>query len=167
MKASQLPNTNASTVTKAPMPSTKGQMEEPGNESTVPAPSARFRVLPVGRPLASGAHPAPEEVLVAVETPVPEEVVEAGQEAEQGGAQQHDTAAVLVAPEPVDEADHTEEGAEEDQEQRLDLHTPVFTFPLTFPFPLVCVPRPCGTVNASGWFASHVGRSERIGGRWV
>ena len=40
MKASQIPKTRASTVMKAPMPRTKGQMLEPGKESMFPAPSA-------------------------------------------------------------------------------------------------------------------------------
>ena len=96
---------------------------------------------------------APEEVLVAVEAPVPEEVVEPGQEAEQRGAEQHDAAAVVVAPEPVDEADDAEEGTEEEQEERLDLHTAAFTFPLLrCRVPLVCAALPVRAPSgASGW----------------
>ena len=156
MKASQVPKTSASTVMKAPMPSTKGQMEEPGNESIGPGAVGHLGVLAVGGAVTRRVDLAPVEVLVAVEAPVPEEVVEAGQEAEQRGAEQHDAAAVVVAPEPVDEADDAEEGPEEEQEERLDLHTPArsIAFPLLFPFvplPLVCASRPCGTVSASGW----------------
>ncbi len=87
------------------------------------------------------------------EAPVPEEVVGAGQEAEQRGAEQHDAAAVVVAPEPVPDADPAEEGPEEQQEEGLDLHTPALTFPFVLPFdlPLVCAILPCGTVSVSGW----------------
>src|SRR5580698_6331238 len=81
---------------------------------------------------------------------VPEEVVAPGQEAEQRGAEQHDAATVLVAPEPVDEPDQAEEGAQEQQEQSFDPHTDASTF-LPLPCPLVWTPLPCGTLRWSGW----------------
>src|SRR5580704_1901309 len=111
----------------------------------VPGTVGQLGVVTILGPFADRLDLAEDEVLVAVEAPMPEEIVEAGHEAEQRDAEEHQAPAVLVAPEPVHEADQPEERPEEDQEEGLSLHTPALTFPLACP--LEPADRPWGTTT--------------------
>src|SRR6185437_2434918 len=100
-----------------------------------PGAVADVGVVAVFRAIADGpVEGAPEEELGPSEPAVPGEVVEAGQQTEGAGADQHHEPAVLVAEEPVDEADGPEEDADPDQEDRLDPHA-TGTFSLVPPLP--------------------------------
>src|SRR5580704_10686568 len=86
------------------------------------------RVAPVLRPVADGlVEGAPKKEFLPVEPLVPVEVVAAGQQAEQAGAGEHHRAAVLVAQEPVGDADTAEEDPDAYQEDGFDPH-PTGTF---------------------------------------